>query len=719
VKLKLRSDLEFIPRLTSQGQIWIVKDPIGFTHFLFSKPEFQLAKFFDGRNSEEEILLLWRRQFKSESLTLEQVKQFAFRLIRDNLVTGDRMGFGLLHGELASKPKAARWINLLSAPLVIRLRGSNPYFFLRHTSGLGRVLFHPVVIILNLLVALSLIFYLLGHFEEVNQRLPTISQLLSKQSIISLIITMAIIKVIHEIGHALACQRYGGECFEIGLIFLAMVPTLYCNVSDAWTFPERWKRIMVSAAGIYFEIILATLAAVAWFCTPPGLLNAMFFNVVLLCSVNTILINGNPLLRYDGYYILSDWFDRPNLATDAKLAVGNFVNGCYRRSLKSVEVNGWLLGFGLASNLYRWFILISIGTTIFLVAKSFGFPFAGYLMFLLIMVSSVIQMIMQRKQFKAQQLWGSLHPLKATISCLAALAVAGFFFCVPLPTYVFCNAVVELQEPWVVYAPMDGKLAYLHPPYRTVKKGTELARLSNQKLAFQIKQTELELTRLAEQTAQMKLQANEDPSLVATINLLKSNEEKARSELRLLKREAGKLIIHAPLDGMVYPAKQLSRRLEKRFNPLNGEGLQVETWTKNYLVPRGEELLTLATPDAIQINLFIGDREVDLVAPGQAVFVAFDQHPNKVFQGQLGEVYREGVDVSADPKLFDVGLESVVDAQGQIQTLQTPYRATVVTDDIQDPVFPGSRGSTKIRVRSQTLAEKFGRFINRIMDTQL
>ncbi|MDG2013457.1 MAG: HlyD family efflux transporter periplasmic adaptor subunit [Pirellulaceae bacterium] len=719
MKLKLRSDLQFVPRSSSRGEAWIVKDPVAFSHFLFSRPEFQLAKFFDGKNSEEDILLLWRNQFKSDALTLDQVQQFAHRLIRDNLVTGNQLGFGSMLRSMRPDKRAARWMTLLSAPLVIRLRGFNPRFFLTRMAGLGWLLFHPAVIALNLLLAASLILFLLGHFEEVNQRLPAISQLLSKQGIVSLVITMAIIKIIHEFGHALACQRYGGECFEIGVILLALIPTLYCNVSDAWTLPERSKRIMISAAGIYFEVVLAALAALTWFCTTPGLMNAISFNVVLLCSVNTILINGNPLLRYDGYYILSDWFDRPNLAGEAKIAVWNFINGLFRQSLKPVAFNGWLLAFGIASTLYRWFILISIGTGIFLVTKSFGFPLAGYLMFVLIIVSSFLQILMQRKQMKSKHLWGGIHPVKFTVTSIALIVLLGVFFRMPMPSYVYCNAVAEAREPWVLYAPMDGKLESLHPPYQWVERGTELARIRNKKLEFRVQQKGLELQRLTEQTERMELQANDDPNLIATINVLKRNEEKVTSELRLLRLEAKKLTIHAPAHGMVYPAQQSSSTSEIRPAFLNWDGEMGESRIKGYLVPRGEALISLSDPNSLQITLFVGERDVNLITQGEEVLISFEQQPQQIYHGRLGEIFKEGVDVSENPALFDVGLETVIDGQGSVQTLQTPYRAEVIIEGLKNDIFPGSRGNAKIRVRSQTLAEKCGRFINRIIDTQL
>jgi len=99
--------------------------------------------------------------------------------------------------------------------------------------------------------------------------------------------------------------HFGGECHEIGVLLLVFTPCLYCNVSDAWLLPSKWQRIAVSGAGIFVEIVLASLCLFLWWLSEPGLTNTLLLNVLVACSVNTLFLNGNPLLRYDGYYVLS------------------------------------------------------------------------------------------------------------------------------------------------------------------------------------------------------------------------------------------------------------------------------------------------------------------------------------------------------------------------------------------------------------------------------
>ena len=125
--------------------------------------------------------------------------------------------------------------------------------------------------------------------------------------------TLAAAKIFHELGDALVCRCCGGDRHEIGVMFLALVPCLHCNVSNTWTFHSRWQRIAVSAAGIHVKIILATVCTFLWWYTYPGLLNSRSLNMILVRSLSTILFNGNPLLRYDGDYIFSDLVDQHNM----------------------------------------------------------------------------------------------------------------------------------------------------------------------------------------------------------------------------------------------------------------------------------------------------------------------------------------------------------------------------------------------------------------------
>src|SRR5262249_36784145 len=151
------------------------------------------------------------------------------------------------------------------------------------------------------------------HFETFREKLPSYHEFFSFKTIIYLWIALGCVKIVHEFGHGLSCRAFGGEVHEIGLLVLCLSPSLYRNGSDAWALPNRWHRIIISAAGIWVELIIAAIATFVWWNTPSQpFVNNLALCVMIVCSVSTVVFNANPLMRYDGYYVLLDWLEIPN-----------------------------------------------------------------------------------------------------------------------------------------------------------------------------------------------------------------------------------------------------------------------------------------------------------------------------------------------------------------------------------------------------------------------
>ena len=189
------------------------------------------------------------------------------------------------------------------------------------------------------------------------------------------------IKLIHELGHAFSCRRFGGECHELGIMFLVFVPTPYVDASSAWSFRSKWERIFVGAAGMIVELFFAALCSFIWlYSNETSLIRQLAFNAMLVASVTTLVFNANPLLRYDGYYILSDFLEIPNLRQKST----DYAMGLIKRHIFGVKLQQplpsplqrvWLFLYSIASSIYRVFVGIVI---ILLVA--YQIPVLGVLM---------------------------------------------------------------------------------------------------------------------------------------------------------------------------------------------------------------------------------------------------------------------------------------------------------------------------------------------------
>ena len=166
---------------------------------------------------------------------------------------------------------------------------------------------------LFLMFGLAAITLVLVQWDKFQSKLPTFEQFFSAENWLFLGATMAIVKILHEFGHGLSCKKFGGECHEMGLMFLVFTPCLYCNVSDSWMLKNKWQRVFIGAAGMYVELILASVATFLWWFSTPGMFNFLCLSVMFICSVSTVVFNGNPLLRFDGYYIVMDMLEIPNL----------------------------------------------------------------------------------------------------------------------------------------------------------------------------------------------------------------------------------------------------------------------------------------------------------------------------------------------------------------------------------------------------------------------
>ena len=718
--LKFRPDLKIIKRKMRLEDCWIVKDPISFNHFLFSGQEIELLKLFDGRRTDEEIQQAWQKKYRTAALSLDQVKAFGNRLINDNLVSSEEFGYGqLLYNN--QEAKRTNWAkNLLLSPLAIRFRGINPRSILDNFFWLGWLLFHPVVVVLVMLCAAGVMVFALGHLDHLASRIPTISQFLSTQSLISLVVLLSIVKVLHELGHAMACRRCGGECFEIGLILLAFIPTLYCNVTDAWTFPERWKRLLVSFGGIYIEIILATIALIIWMLTGPSFLNAMMFNVVLLCSVNTLLVNGNPLLRYDGYYLLSDLMEEPNLNFKAQQAFKYQWGSWFRIPKRSQTFPFWILCYSFLSFFYRWFVVGSIVVMVYLYLRSLGLRVVGqYVMIFLaagILARPIMSQTFNRKKTPNSQ-WGRFSISRSAFPITLFGLLIGLFFFLPIPSHVRCNLLVESDEPTIIYAPFSGKLTYIKSEYEPVKEGQLVAKIESKEISEQRREVNNKLKRAQNNLEKLNLRVNESPLIAAQIAVMQKNVESSQRELRLLEAKQAKLTVNAPIDGVVFPV--LARKQTYADDGANKwQGKPTDASNLNCFVTRGEELFSIENRDRKSVTLFVGEREVDYVKPGQEIRMLFTQDSGETFAGVVKEIYEVDINLNQD-LARDLGVETYQDAAGQIKSTQTPYRVTVEADVIPQHAYAGSSGRARISIPPQTMAQKTKVFFERLAKHEL
>src|SRR5438874_8812446 len=314
VKLRVRSDLAIAPQKYEGRTYYVVKDPVSLRYYRFKEQEHFLIQLMDGTHTLDDAQKEFEKRFRPDRLTLEDLEQFGQQLLTAGLAQNESPQAGKQLFDRRKKRRRSEWMQTLTNILYIKIPLFDPERLLVHMLPYMRWIFSLTFAAVSVAVMLGAVLLVLTHFQTFQERLPAYHEFFSFKTVAYLWAALGIVKVIHEFGHGLSCKTFGGEVHEMGLLFLCFSPCMYCNVSDAWTLPSKWKRIIISFAGIYVELMIAAIATFVWWNSPgQPFINNLSLSLMIVCSVSTVVFNGNPLMRYDGYYVLADWLEIPNL----------------------------------------------------------------------------------------------------------------------------------------------------------------------------------------------------------------------------------------------------------------------------------------------------------------------------------------------------------------------------------------------------------------------
>src|SRR3954463_12150611 len=366
LQVKLRPDLVVQPQFYEGMTHYVVKDPIGLKYFRFKVEEYFLLQQFDGKNSLQDVKRAFERKYRPQTISVDDLIRFASQLHEAGIAQIDTPEQGKVLIQRRRKNKWKRVWQFLANILYIKipiidpermLTGMYPYFRWIYTR------WFITISVGTMLAALTLV---VSEWDQFYSKLPEFQSFFNWYTIVYFWCSLAVVKVIHEFGHGLTAKHFGGEVHEMGMLFLVLTPALYCDVTDSWLLPSKWKRIWISAAGIYVECFLAALATFVWWNTEQGLLNSLSLATMFICSVNTILFNANPLLRYDGYYVMADWLEIPNL----RIKSTQFFAYLFQEKVLGLEVpvqsymprsrRFLFVTYAVASYIYRWVVTFSI-----------------------------------------------------------------------------------------------------------------------------------------------------------------------------------------------------------------------------------------------------------------------------------------------------------------------------------------------------------------------
>jgi len=398
---------------------------------------------------------------------------------------------------------------------------------------------------------------------------------LAPGNLLPLYATLFCIKAIHEAGHALACRRFGAAVHRVGVSLVFFTPLPYVDATGSWAFQNRWHRIVVSMAGIYTEFFTAALAVFVWAGTSSGPLHAAAFNAMFLASVTTLLFNANPLLRYDGYYILSDLLEIPNLNTRSNAMLRHLAEHHLlgvQQSANPAHTTGeaWLLTvYGIASALYR----IVLFSGILWIISGKWLLLGALLATVCVVKWLIVPPIRYIKYLAKSPALARSRPRAIAVSLAATALLLALLCAVPFPDHFRAPGMLEAAQFSQVFAQSSGVVDdVVVKSGSAVRAGQLLARLRNRELDLELEAAE---AGRAQTLAEQERALSEHPEEVEPLQIRLDADQK---EIARLDGQIAALEIKAPAAGLWF-----SQHLDN---------------AKGQWLLRGQEIGYLIQPDA-------------------------------------------------------------------------------------------------------------------------
>lgn len=532
---------------TYRGQRWyILQDSTGGRYHRLSPGAYALVSRMDGVSTVQE---LWDEACRTGGDTIptqDEVVELLMQLHSNDLLHCDVTPDAAELFERYTKRRKLKWKQWLTQPMSLRIPLLNPEPFLTRWAPHLAWIFSTRGALLWLVAVLPALVLAGKNWDELTVNLS--DQVLATSNLLVLAFVYPVVKALHELGHGFATKVWGGPVHEMGLMFLLFAPVPYVDASAASAFRSKRQRVIVGAAGMLVELFLAAVAMYVWVLVEPGVVRAIAFNVMLIAGISTVIVNGNPLMRYDGYYILSDLIEIPNLAQRGQRYL-TYLSDRYlfgARELESpdetITEKRWLVGYTVTSWFYRLFVMVAI--ILFIAGEFFIF---GVLLALWGAFGLFIMPLWKAAKHILES--PTLHRYrKRSIKIIGGLVAAVLIFgsTVPLPLRTQAEGVVWLPEQALVRAGVNGFFKnWLVAPGSYVAKGTPLLVMDDPLL-----QTELQVALAKVNEAQARYSTQQFTDTVQA-SVLRQQLEYEQHALEQIKERYEHLIVHSEVDGIL------------------------------------------------------------------------------------------------------------------------------------------------------------------------
>ena len=688
-----------------RGQMWyVLENPSNNEFSRISVEAYRFVGMLDGQRTVAEVWRICNEQLGDGAPTQGEVIQLLGQLYCSNL----------LYAELAPdteglfsryRTRIKRQVQgFLTNLLFIRIPLLDPDHFLDRWIGIVGWLFSWVGLVLWLTIMTVGLYFVIGNIRELIYQS---SDVLAPDNLVLLYLSMIIIKVCHEFGHAFACKRFGrlegtsGQVHVMGVMFLVFVPLPYVDASSAWAFRKKWRRAIVGMSGVMVELAGAAIAVIIWANTSTGTLHIIAYNIIFVASISTLLFNGNPLLRFDAYYVLSDLVEIPNLSQRSKSYIYYLVKKyCWKLKGTQNPANSpgemiWFIFYGVASTAYRIFICIRIllflndrlPEELFILVPFFAGSAA--IAWVLVPLGKFIRYLATSGELartRGRAVASTLGSLALIIVCIGILRV---------PDYCRIEGIVEPVDLAIIHAESDGFVTDFLASDKTVTPGEKaLIQAVNPELEAEKKGLLAELRSLEVKRRIAQMQE------IAAAQILTEQIQALQEKIARVEFELSSLFVQPPLSGT-----WVSPDIEK---------------TKGTYLRRGEQIGFVASLDDVRIRATAGQELAALLVEQayEQLEIRVKGRPDVMLTGRIEKIFPAGQEVLPSEALgYAVG--------GSMPTLsQDPRGMTAAEKFFEIRIRPnpdspvrllsGQRVIARIQMPSKPLAAQWWRSVRQL-----
>jgi putative peptide zinc metalloprotease protein len=683
---KLRQDL----KLYESGQhrdgspSWRILDPVRNRFFEIGWLEFELLARWAEHGTVEALADAVQRETPLTP-SEEEVEGFAEFLKGSQLVVPDdpeSMGRLQRSWMAAKRP----WYEqLFHNYLFFRFPLVRPDRFLERTLGAVELFYTRGFMLLVLSVFVIDLYLLTRELDELHRSFKYFFNL---QGGLYFLVAASFSKVVHELAHAYTAKRYGVRVPAMGVAFLVMWPFLYTDTGETWKLSDRRKQFAIASAGIVSELVLAVFATLLWTVSPDGTMKNIFFILATTTWVMTLAINASPFMRFDGYFLLSDMLDFPNLHERSSACARWWIRRRFFNLKEPVPEPTFdarqrrgLVAFALFVWAYRLVVFLGIALVVY---HAFYKPL-GVLLF-----------VMEIVWFIVRPVWGEMRYLLKRIGMIRLawdafvmlfVALVFLVWLVPVTSQVTAPAVLIASREQALFSPLPARVAeVLVRPGERVEEGQVLVRLESPELDLRARNAALSLATARTEYLRGVATSNRQERT----SVLNEQANEAIAGARAVAEERALLTLTAGSAGVV-------------------KDMKADLVAGRWIGPR-ELMLRVVSQDSAIIEAYVTDSQIGGLTVGQDVRFIADMAGVASLKGAIVAIDKTGTKQLQHALLagpYGGDLPAVIDKKGVAVVKNAAYRVLIEPREAVPPMSFATRGTVRIQTDLTLVAENF------------